>query len=107
MTMPEVERLAAGERVTETVRFGPSDEEFFSYTVLTSGSRNVGKPPTARFEGRGMMLDISAEMISDWAGSDVIGIYSTQPTGEGRFLSILIEKDLGCSHRDRNVAGSE
>ena len=89
LNQKEVDRLAAGQILKETV-------EFPGHTSLSY----VLKPHSG-LEARALFEDGSIEICApqtpmmDWIGSDELGLYYSLPAGEEQ-LKIAIEKDLEC-----------
>jgi hypothetical protein len=96
LTQSEVARLAAGQSVEQTTTFAPSTQ-LVSAVRTASGVANVH----ATFEDGCITLWIPATRAREWALSEEVGIYATADTGDGRVLSLLIEKDFQCLHPKR------
>jgi len=98
LNRPEVARLAAGERVEETVAFGPG--KTFSYSI-ESGSQAGHSTGSGGIQAgigeHNVFVRIPSELASEWAESDQVGI--EDQIGP---LKILIEKDFQCTHSSRD-----
>jgi hypothetical protein len=47
-----------------------------------------------------LTIDVPRSQLMSWANSDVISLESRQTTGSESSLTLLIEKDFHCLHRD-------
>lgn len=93
----EVDRLAAGEALTETI--------FFAATPAASLTYSLHADPNivaiaVRHEQTRIAVLVPAEEIRIWAASGQVGIYSSIDIGPRGPLEIMIEKDFACIDRD-------
>ena len=89
----EVERLVRTGSVAERTRFGPAT---LGYAVEVS---TVAGGVSATFEAGTLRVTVPAAVARRWAGAaDEVGIAADQDAGDGRRLTILIEKDFECLH---------
>lgn len=95
LTRGEVERLAAGEAVTDALRFGGG---VALETCVVTGDVAA---PGARMDvaGGGATVTVTVTLPADatrrWAASDEEGIEATQPHDAGA-LRIVVQKDFAC-----------
>ena len=89
----EVEQLAATGRVEEKIIMGNEPGDVFTY-VLES-SRAI---PTlqATLGKQGLLVQVPAKKVSQWATGDEIGIEAIVPLENEKQLQVLIEKDFAC-----------
>lgn len=93
LTQGEVSRLIAREKISESVHFSASTEDLLTYSLE---AREHAAQVSARFRSREILINLPAVLVESWANTDQVGIESMQPTGEGRGLRIVIEKDFQC-----------
>lgn len=85
----EVDALSRGEVLRDEVVFPGG-------AALTYRLRAVGiSEAQASFENGTIQVMAPAELVSEWAKGEEIGLYFNLPTG-GEALKISIEKDLVC-----------
>ena len=89
----EVDALAKGARIVETVAFGPSPAPCFEYAIKSESTRAAVH---ATFNGHCVEVVVPMAIAQQWAGSEQVGIECRQPCAEGQLLEILIEKDFAC-----------
>lgn len=89
----EVDALARGQRIVETVAFGPSPAPHFAYAI---NSESVSDAVRATFDGGCIEVFVPAVLVRQWANSEQVGIECRQPCAQGQSLEILIEKDFAC-----------
>ena len=77
----------------ESVEFAPGAT--LSY-VLESLS-NVSTP-RAFYHNGSVRIQVPSRAAEQWFTTDQVGIEADQPVGDGKHLSILIEKDFQCAH---------
>jgi hypothetical protein len=93
LTQSEVAALATGDTVEETTRFGPRPQDHLSYRLSSSTTAtNI----SADYKQQSICITLPAQEVNHWAATDAVGISAEQPTGPGRLLHILIEKDFAC-----------
>jgi hypothetical protein len=87
----EARRLADEGRVAEMTTFGPSQP--FSYAIESvAGAGEVA----ASFDGGTIVVRVPRDTVRQWAAGGEVGISATQAVGDGRSLTILVEKDFEC-----------
>lgn len=89
----EVERLAERGSITDEVRFGTNA---LRYSVLISAEAEAIR---ATFENNEIAVLIPESEGQKWATSDDVGFEVEQSTGDGKTLTILVEKDFVCVDR--------
>src|SRR5579871_898075 len=94
LNQADVARLEQDGRVVEAVEFGPNAR--FTYSLESSGK--CGNPRASYRDGS-LKVEVPAESARIWAASDQVAI-SGEQEGADKPLSILIEKDFKCAHRD-------
>ena len=94
----EVNALAEGGRLVETVRFGPEPRQILVYSLV------VGDEPRPRaiFEGREIRIELPPALIWHWAKSTEVAIEAMQAVGRDGTLTILVEKDFACRHGEES-----
>ena len=90
---PEMERLAAGDALEETVTFGPGAADKFTYTL--SGNVSAEAIHVER-NASGLRIVVPQERVLLWAREDQVGIYETVALGDGKSLELVMEKDFAC-----------
>ena len=84
LTRGEVERVAAGETIEETVDLAPAK---LVYSMLLGDTAKI----ETSFAGGRLSVLVPAADAKEWAASDTVGIESADGP-----VSILIEKDFAC-----------
>ena len=84
----EVERIAAGDSVSEQTHFPGS---VLTYRLETG---SVGHAE-ARFDDGDLAIMLPADQVRQWAGTDQVSIAASQTVGSSE-LSLLVEKDFQC-----------
>ncbi len=88
----EVEQLAAGRCVEESVAIGPHQKLTFVVEPL-----EVATTITTTLHEHRIVAVVPARTMRDWAASDEEGLYRA---ADGPSPSIAIEKDFKCLHRE-------
>lgn len=89
----DIARLRAHGRVEAAIHFGPGPRQRLVYALVVS--------PTAQrmsaviTEGE-IAVHLPAQLAHEWIETDEVGLRGEQSVGEGRTLSLLIEKDFKC-----------
>ena len=89
----EVDALARGEPIAETVVFGPGPTQRFAYALAADPNTDAVH---ATFSGNVVEVRVPAVLAREWAISEVAGIERAQANGDENPLQILIEKDFTC-----------
>jgi hypothetical protein len=55
---------------------------------------------SASFDDQGIWISIPQNLADHWTQTDEVGLSYEQPLPGGTHLSILVEKDFKCLHRD-------
>jgi hypothetical protein len=97
----EVAQLAETGRVENAVELGPNGKMIYSVEA-TSGLEE------ARVDYRNgtIRVEVPAGVAREWAATDRVEIAGEQPGRDGEALSILVEKDFKCIHKDSEDAES-
>lgn len=91
VTRTELERIAAGEAVTETTDFGGGQR--LKYRLVSDhDATGIG----AAFEAGVVTVTLPAPVADEWASTDSVSLGADQSAGAGESLSILVEKDFQC-----------
>lgn len=85
----EVERLGVGERLEESVAFGPSPSATLRYSIRAG---NLGATGTARFQDGEVAVELSIEVVRAWVAGNAEGIYWETETG----VKVAVERDYRC-----------
>ena len=99
LTRGEVDAVGAGEVVTETLQVGPASR--LTYAIEPRADVLV---PSAAFTGARLTIVVPDGIAAQWATSEQVGIDAQVPNGEAGGLSITIEKDFACLHRESENA---
>ena len=91
----EVAQLAETGRVVNAVEFGPSGK--LSYSVSATNGLDAAR---AFFANGDIRVEVPAGVAREWAATDRVEIAGEQSGAGGRALSILVEKDFQCIHKD-------
>ena len=59
-----------------------------------------GTHPIATFEQGTLTVWVPESLATQWTTTDQVGFEATQPFADGTSLSLLVEKDFQCLHRD-------
>ena len=92
----EVRQLGLTGNVTETTRFGLSDNENLTFTLAAS---TATESIAARFAGNQITVLLPETTAREWVESDEISLNGEQVLNERETLKILIEKDFVCLDR--------
>ena len=99
LTRGEVDAVAGGDAVEETIAFAPGVR--LAYALVP---RDDALTPTATFDGARVVVAVPALLAREWAASDRVGIVAHAPNGAPDGLSLVIEKDFACLHRESENA---
>ena len=89
----EMRRLLSEGIVSESTTFDLFLGQRLEY-VLCTASNLLGM--TASFEGGRILVRMPVSVMRNWAGTDQVGVETTQIGGDGCELKILVEKDFEC-----------
>lgn len=93
LSQSEVDELAAGMAVSDSITFGPRPGERLSYQVMVSDDAvAIG----AELADNVITFILPATVAGEWAAGDEVSLEADQAIGEERTLRILIEKDFAC-----------
>ncbi len=94
----EVEQLAAGNKINDRTEFPHS---VFGFSLDLSENDDM----LASFENGTIAVSMPRVVVPEWAGTDLVSLYSEQKLPNGAVLTILVEKDFNClepgQHRNR------
>ena len=91
----EVAQLVETGRVENALEFGPGGK--LSFAVETASGLESAH---AAFANGDIRVKVPAGVAREWAATDRVEISGVQPGRAGAELSILVEKDFKCIHRD-------
>src|ERR1700690_3389260 len=95
LSQADVAQFSKTGYVEETIEFGPGANLCY---ILESSSKITF--PQAPYQNGEVRVQISCAASKDWVPTDRVGIAGEQALGNGKPLSILIEKDFKCVHSD-------
>lgn len=90
LTKSEVAQFARTAAVEENVDFG---SESLIYALESSDDI---ESPRAVFENNRITILLPKSQANEWTQTNLVGIRGEQPTGDGKFFTILVEKDFAC-----------
>lgn len=93
-TRGEVASLEAGNPIEQTLQFSLTSRLI---TRIEPASVTLA---SAMFDGVLLVVYLPTQQVQHWATTDQVGIEAVQPVGDGSLLTILIEKDFECLHKD-------
>jgi hypothetical protein len=88
----EVANLVKIGSIEEKIVLGAGSDHTFSYMLESS---STVQSTQARLTKNGIVVQVPAKRVTEWAMGDDVGIEASAPAGEQR-LQILIEKDFAC-----------
>ena len=93
LNQAEVAQFSKTGFVEEAVEFGPGARLSFSLECLS-------QLPDWKviFENSWLRIQMPSAPATQWATTDQVGVSAEQQLGDGKRLSILIEKDFQCAH---------
>lgn len=98
----EVETLVRDGRVSERVEFGPENSPALIYELIAADIPRF----SAELDDGIISISVPRKTAAEWASGDDLSMRGSQKI-EGGELSILIEKDLACRTRDRDVDNAD
>lgn len=93
VTPEELARLVAGDVVAESVEFGPSGGPALRYELVGDAAATQ---VVARHIEHTVRVIVPTAIVQRLADTEEIGIEAEQAIGDGRRLTILVEKDFRC-----------
>jgi len=99
LNQAEVAQFSKTGYVEESIAFGPA--ACLSY-ILESSSKIAS--PRAVYQNGELRVQVSCAATKEWVTTDRVGISGEQSLGDGKPLSILIEKDFQCVHGEESDA---
>jgi len=91
ITRPELEQLASGGRVVETVTFPAGAELRYELAVDAHAGALA-----ADYRNNVVRVTIPPSRLREWQREDQVELRAVQSTGKGSELAILLEKDFPC-----------
>ena len=95
LNQAEVSQFSKTGYVEDSIDFGAGAS--LSYVLESSSNAEA---PQALFRNGQLRIQMPAGVGHDWVTSDRVGVDGEQALPGGKQLSILIEKDFKCVHRD-------
>jgi hypothetical protein len=89
LTRTEVQRLAEGQAIEESVAFAPGDGSTFRYRVCSSAAISGG---VATFQAGCVAVELPSSQVTSWATGTEEGIYFDTAWG----IKVAVEKDFKC-----------
>ncbi len=93
LSQSEVDELAAGRTVSDSIAFGPLPEHRLIYRVVVVDEASVIQ---AELSDGVITFILSAIVAGEWAAGDEVSLEAEQPIRDEETLRILIEKDFAC-----------
>ncbi len=93
LSKPEVDLFAKEGYVEERT-------EFVSSSLVYAVKSAAGETLSADFVNGNLTLYVPANMLQQWASTDLVGMDYNMPLPNGRQLYLLIEKDFKCIDAD-------
>lgn len=90
VTQPELDEIALGGEVRETVDFGDAR---LSYALVRDARDSE---PSASLRENVITLRLPAGMVQEWVDTSLVSIRATQRLENGGELQLLVEKDFAC-----------
>lgn len=92
----EFDRLKAGSRLEETIRFAPGPNATLTYLLeVDSAASGTG----LHYGDRRIAVVIDENQLGTWSQPDQVGIYSKLDISSEEQLELILEKDFNCLHR--------
>jgi len=91
----DLETFRSTGRVAVTTPIAPKT----TFTFALERDAEV-KAPAARLSDSTLTVLLPPSSADAWAASDEVGLETEQDTGADTALHILVEKDLGCVHKE-------
>ncbi len=93
LSQSEVNELAAGRTVSDSIAFGPLPEHRLIYRVVVADEDSAIR---AELSDGVITFFLPANAAREWAAGDVVSMEAEQEIGGESTLRILIEKDFAC-----------
>ena len=96
LSQTEVDKVAKGQAILETLETGGGDRESnFSYSLIPSdGNEQI----SAEFKQNNLKIVFPKNQAEEWANTDKVAVSQLSDKG----VTILIEKDFQCLHKRPN-----
>ncbi|WP_103029230.1 DUF7009 family protein [Salinibacter altiplanensis] len=82
-------------RVTATTHIGPSGSVTYGLKVDPEAEQ-----PRAALDGTTLMIRVPRALGERWVTADQVGFEADQEVGDDRTVHLLVEKDIGCQHKE-------
>ena len=102
VTPSEVKQLLRDGVIREHVQFTADSRDRLMYAVISSLS---GATTTVAYQLGNITVSVPELQLKEWANSEEVGLYADVALGDGKGLSVSIEKDFACL--DRSDADNE
>lgn len=89
----EVEQLRAAGRVEAAIHFGPGPRQRLVYALVAVPD---AQRMSAVITDGEIAVHVPEAVAHAWADGDEVSLRGEQATGDGRTLSLLVEKDFKC-----------
>lgn len=90
----EADLLASGRKIEQVTVFSAASRLTSAVTPVADA-----RGPSATFQRDRLEVFFPAEKLRQWGKSDEVGIEANQPVKDGQPLTILLEKDFQCLHK--------
>jgi len=102
VTPAEVKQLLRDGAIREHLQLTPDPRERFTYAISSSLSEAT---TTVTYHSGNITVSVPNAQLTYWACGEDVGVYADLTLGDGRALSVAIEKDFACL--DRSDAENE
>lgn len=89
----EVEALARGERLEETVHVGPGAGQAIGYSVAPTREPLGGTGLSVQMQAQLLLVEVDADNLKAWHESPELALSGTQ-SWDGQSVTVLLEKDM-------------
>jgi hypothetical protein len=93
LNQAEVAQFSKTGFLEEAVEFGSGASLTFSLESLSDL-----ETPQALYQDSWLRVQVPASKADQWITTDLVGLEGEQALGDGKHLSVLIEKDFQCVH---------
>jgi hypothetical protein len=92
----ELDLVSNGQRVQETIYFGPESDASLTYALEWD---EVIAQTTVKYESHTVTVQIPSNLARNWGTSDLVGLSGHIDLGSVGILEVLVEKDFACFDR--------
>ncbi len=100
LSRDDLRRLAVAGVVEGAVHVGPGSS--LVYRLQAADTLHLG----AEVEANTVTVRVPHAWLVGWADDERVGFDGTQDAGDGRTLTVLVEKDFDCLHRPPESGGT-